>query len=73
MLLLNVLVAVVVSVLVNRSVLTRRVEADFHEVVDAEQRQAWGDARTRSSGRRAGLATAVPRTFAAGRAKWTGN
>ena len=22
------------------------VEADFHEVVDAEQRQAWGDART---------------------------
>ena len=45
-LLLNGLVAVVVSVLVNRSVLSRMVEADFHDVVDAEQRQAWGDART---------------------------
>ena len=44
-LLLNGLVAVVVSVLVNRSVLTRMVEADFHDVVDAEQRQEWGDAR----------------------------
>ncbi len=39
------LVAAIVSVLVNRSVLTRLVEADFHDVVDAEQRQAWGDAR----------------------------
>jgi tetratricopeptide (TPR) repeat protein len=45
MLLLNVVVAVVVSVLVDRSVLTRTVEADFREVVDAQQRQAWGDAR----------------------------
>ncbi len=45
-LLLNGLVAVVVSVLVNRSVLTRMVEGDFHDVVDAEHRQAWGDART---------------------------
>jgi eukaryotic-like serine/threonine-protein kinase len=44
-LLLNGLVAVVVSVLVNRSVLTRMVEADFHEVVDAEQEEEWGDAR----------------------------
>jgi serine/threonine-protein kinase len=44
-LLLNVLVAVVVSALVDRSVLTRTVEADFREVVDAQQRQAWGDAR----------------------------
>jgi serine/threonine-protein kinase len=45
-LLLNGLVAVIVSVLVNRSVLTRMVEADLHDAVDAEQRQAWGDART---------------------------
>ena len=45
-LLLNGLVAVVVSVLVNRSVLTRMVEGDFHDAVAAEQRQAWGDART---------------------------
>ena len=45
-LLLNGLVAVVVSVLVNRSVLARMVEGDFRDVVDAEQRQAWGDART---------------------------
>jgi eukaryotic-like serine/threonine-protein kinase len=44
-LLLNGLVAVVVSVLVNRSLLTRMVEADFHAVVDAEQRQEWSDAR----------------------------
>ncbi len=45
MLLLNVLVAVVVSGLVDRSVLTRMVDADFREVVDAQKRQAWGDAR----------------------------
>jgi eukaryotic-like serine/threonine-protein kinase len=44
-LLLNGLVAVFVSVLVNRSVLTRLVEADFHDAVDAEQRQEWEDAR----------------------------
>lgn len=45
MLLLNGIVAVVVSVLVDRSVLTRTVEADLREVVEAEQRQAWDDAR----------------------------
>jgi serine/threonine-protein kinase len=46
MLLLNVLVAVVVSVLVDRSVLTRTVEADFREVAETQERQAWGDARS---------------------------
>jgi serine/threonine-protein kinase len=44
-LLLNLLVAVGVSVLVDRTVLARTVEADFREVVDAQQRQAWGEAR----------------------------
>jgi serine/threonine-protein kinase len=45
MLLLNVLVALVVSVQTDRNMLTRTVEDDFREVVQAQQRQAWDDAR----------------------------
>ena len=45
MLLLNVIVAVSVSLLTDRNLLQRTVEEDFREVVQAQQRQAWGDAR----------------------------
>jgi serine/threonine-protein kinase len=57
MLLLNVLVAMVVSALADRRVLTRTVEADFREVTDAQQRQAWDDGRKaleRANGRLGG-------------------
>ncbi len=45
-LLLNVLVAVVVSVVVDRNVLRRTIGADFREVVESQRRQAWDDAHS---------------------------
>jgi serine/threonine protein kinase len=56
-LLLNGIVAVSVSMLTDRNLLQRTVEADFREVVQAQQRQAWGDARNaleRAKGRLGG-------------------
>ena len=45
-LLLNVLIAMVFWVLLSRAVLIQSVKNDFHEVVQAERKQAWGAART---------------------------
>jgi tetratricopeptide (TPR) repeat protein len=44
-LLVNILIALVLWVLLSRAVLIQRVEDDFHEVIQAERKQAWGTAQ----------------------------